>query len=77
MCCSCGCALAVAMAEAEEKARLEISPARSVNAPAGATTKKTQDGRPVRGWEALKHALRSFVERPMADHASRSLARPA
>ena len=77
MCCSCGCALAVAMAEAEEKARIRLSSTRSVSALAGPEMKETQGGRPARGWEALKQSLRVFVERPMPDHASRSLARPA
>lgn len=77
MCCSCGCALAVAMAEAEEKARLGLSFPRNVSTPVGSDMVEKPGGRPARGWEALKQSLRAFVERPMAEHASRSLARPA
>ncbi|MDX2202257.1 MAG: hypothetical protein NW223_05865 [Hyphomicrobiaceae bacterium] len=62
--------MAVAMAEAEERARLgaEQGARRALSPAAGPEA-------PVRGWEALKHALRSLVERPHA--AGHDAASPA
>lgn len=72
MCCSCGCALAVAMAEAEE--RMRVSAAEGVRDMA--LSRSLLPDQSVRGWEALKHALWSLVERP-AHPAGQDAATPA